>query len=650
MNRKWHHISIILLAGILVFINSLHNSFHLDDYDRVENNPEIRRIEPIIRHFIDPRTMSAHPYITQFRPLLPLTLSFNYALTGNSLPGYRITNILIHLFSAIFVYLMFLELIRQQTNIRFDPDTAQNICLISALMFTIHPLSGVPVNYICARDLLLMQMFLMMGLFVYIRMRRSDSAQWPWILIVVLISLSILSKTNTVVIPLIILLFEMFIKRKRIFSVKMYLRSLPFWIVVASFFMYTKFILNFSDLKQLTPANNISMIQSLWTQSKVHMTGYLPNFFLPYFIHIQAYADHPSITDPAAILSAATIIGIVFLAWKFRSKMPILTFCIASYWIMMIPESSVLSFHTFRADYRPYPSSIYFYFLLSYLIFVYFKPRVRSFISGGIVFYFAFSSIFMNQIWSTEERLWRHSVKLGGTALAHHNLAMSVEDLNERKHYLQEALRLNPGYILAHVNLGLTLINLGNKEQGLAYCEKAVQLDPTNANSHYWLSSAYRFLGRYQDAFRSSLKAAQLDPRNFMFLYQAAVDLQTQGDYLQSLHYLDTILKVDPYYEKAMFYQAFALQRLGRLDESIGVYQQFLKDQSGNYQAWFNFSHALMSTGRYQEAINGFLRTLDLNPDYREAHYHLGTCYQSLGDPGNSEKHFSLYQSSGKST
>ena len=41
-----------------------------------------------------------------------------------------------------------------------------------ALLFAVHPVSGVPVNYLAGRDLLLMMLFLTASLLAYARMRR----------------------------------------------------------------------------------------------------------------------------------------------------------------------------------------------------------------------------------------------------------------------------------------------------------------------------------------------------------------------------------------------------------------------------------------------------------------------------------------------
>ena len=62
-------------------------------------------------------------------------------------------------------------------------------------------------------------------------------------------------------------------------------------------------------------------------------------------------------------------------------------------------------------------------------------------------------------MWRTGETLWTHSVAHGGDALAHLNLAMSLPDRRDPrvKAHLEEAVRMEPAFVLANLNLGLNM-------------------------------------------------------------------------------------------------------------------------------------------------------------------------------------------------
>jgi predicted Zn-dependent protease len=68
----------------------------------------------------------------------------------------------------------------------------------------------------------------------------------------------------------------------------------------------------------------------------------------------------------------------------------------------------------------------------------------------------------------------------------------------------EEAVRLRPGFVDAHIALGKALTTLGRPEDALLHLSEGVRLDPQNEVAHYRLAQAYRKLGRAEDAERES--------------------------------------------------------------------------------------------------------------------------------------------------
>ena len=65
-------VALLVLLPVAVFASSLDNGFHLDDFYRIVDNPGIRQVAPMGRHFTDPSTNAWLPRLVQYRPLLPL--------------------------------------------------------------------------------------------------------------------------------------------------------------------------------------------------------------------------------------------------------------------------------------------------------------------------------------------------------------------------------------------------------------------------------------------------------------------------------------------------------------------------------------------------------------------------------------------------
>ncbi len=625
-------VAVLVVAVGLTFANTLHNGFHLDDFYRVVDNPGIHRVWPISRHFLDPGTMSTLDRITQYRPLLPLTLSLNYALAGDSLPGYHAANLLFHLAASILVYFLLLELLRHWSGAVAAARWPAGTALFAALLFGVHPVSGIIVNYICARDLTLMQLFSVASLLAYVRMRRTGGTWWRWTIVLALLALALLAKPGAIIAPAIIVLFEVTLARQSPRHLGPWLRAVPSGLVGAAFLAYSKFALGFSDLSNVVREGGSPVGYAL-TQLRLHLVHYLRNFFWPLPIRQSPLvAESGSIFEPETAAGLALLIGSLAVAWRFRKRNPLVAFCIGAYWVLLLPESSIFPFHHLAVDYRPYPSSPFFY-LLAAMAVLSLTPR-RAAIALGVtaVVALAGASIYLNTTWRTEETLWTYSVTYGGDALAHMNLAMGIADRTDPRvrFHLEEALRQQPDYVLVHINLGLLLIRLGEREQGLAHCRRAVEIRPDWAQAHYWLSHAYNQIGATDEAAREAEHAARRALANLGYQLWAAQLMQRQRRYAESLPYLERVEAADDTYQDTLFLKGFALQMGGDRGGAMRMYERFLARRADHYQAHFNLGYAQMEVGDCAAAVAHFERVLELKPDYDAARLHLGACRASL--------------------
>jgi tetratricopeptide (TPR) repeat protein len=616
--RQQHAASacLIVLAAMAAFHNVFPNAFHLDDFYRVAGNPGIQHVHPIWRHFVDPSTMSTLPRITAFRPLLPLTLSLNYWWGGETPAGYHAVNLAFHAVSSVLVYVLLLPLAKRRA-----------VALITALLFAVHPLSGIVVNYVSARDLGMAQTFLLASLVVYTRMRlrRGDRAV-AWAGAITFAGLALLCKTNAAILPLLVAAFEFLFLRGGLRSIGM--RAAAFVSVPVAFAVWTRLALGHSDLETTVGAEAGGPARYALAQAKAHLV-YFFNFVWPNNMRQMPLLTPPEgWADPAVLLTLGIVTISLFLAWRLRRTHPFVSFCIVAYWLLMVPESSIVPLNHLRADYRPYPSSPFLFGALAFAAVTALPRRAWLVAAVAAVIALTAASIRINRTWRTEESLWTHSTALGGDAVAHMNLAMSIADRRDPrvKVHLERALEMAPGYVLGHINYGLLLIHLGKRADGLAQVREGVRLAPTWAQSHYWLAMAYQQLAMPGPAADAALTAHRLEPNNLQYAYEAALQAQKAGRLADSLPPVRVVVARDERYELARFLEGFALQQTGAVDEAIASYRRFLAFRPDYMQAHFNLGYALMTRGRCAEAIPEFARTLELKPDYREVDLYLAKC------------------------
>jgi tetratricopeptide (TPR) repeat protein len=166
----------------------------------------------------------------------------------------------------------------------------------------------------------------------------------------------------------------------------------------------------------------------------------------------------------------------------------------------------------------------------------------------------------------------------------------------EAAEHHRDAARLNPLYAVAYANLGHDLEKLGQFGQAADAYRRALELDPEMSSARTGLGAALQALGRPAEAGQQLQRAAQSAS-------PSAQDHTAMGD---------------------------ALQRLGRIDEAIAQYKETLKTDPSSMDTLRNLGHALITAGRFDEA-EGYLRqAVALRPDNAAAHDNLGNALQQM--------------------
>jgi hypothetical protein len=635
--RRPFDLALIVLAAGVAFHNVFSNSFHLDDFYRIVGNPGIQQVHPFWRHFVDPSTITTLPRITNYRPLLPLTFSLNYWWGGEATAGYHAVNLAFHIVSSVLVYVLIQQLAAfpRLDSTRNAAGSVRPAALIAALLFAVHPLSGIVVNYVSARDLAMMQTFLLASLVCYVWMRaRGRDVAIGWAVSLAFAALSILSKTNALALPALIAVFELTVARVPWRSVAPWRRAAIFAVVPATFFLWTRVVLRFSELEYVLGDEAGGTPAYVLAQARAHLV-YLFNFAWPTNMRLMPLLVPPSHWfDPAVAAALAVLVASLFAAWRTKTSHPAIAFCLLAYWILMALESSLVPFYHLRVDYRPYPSSAFLFGALAIAAVAWLPRRAVVAASLAAVVALTAASIRINRTWRTEEAVWTHSVERGGNTVAHQSLATSIDNRRDPRIrvHLERALAIAPRNILAHVNYGLHLIELGEKGEGLAHVKQGVALGQELAQPHYWLAVAYEAVEMPGPAADEALEATALEPANLLYAYEAGRMAQNAGRFDESIVALRSVLARQERYKEAKFLEAFALQQAGALRESVAAYRRFLTWQPDHSQAHFNLAHALMTKGDCAAAIREFNRTLALRPGYREVHLYLSKCYELTGD------------------
>src|SRR5437667_5264489 len=104
--------AVLVLAGFLVYANSLSGPFVLDDNDSIVNNPAIRQLSHVGTVLLQRDTPIAG------RPTVAFTFALNYASSGLAVRPYHLTNIVLHVLCALLLF----SIVRRTLNLPRLPD------------------------------------------------------------------------------------------------------------------------------------------------------------------------------------------------------------------------------------------------------------------------------------------------------------------------------------------------------------------------------------------------------------------------------------------------------------------------------------------------------------------------------------------------
>jgi tetratricopeptide (TPR) repeat protein len=644
------HVLILLVVPFVVFSNTLQNDYYIDSIPRVKDNTELERFWPPSRFFTDRRTGSTNPRIAEYRPMMPLSHAINTRISKflgiDRLAGFHLGNILVHACSAILLYFIFCHLLRYWGVQPRYPGAIHysHQAFAAALIFAVHPIAGAAVNYIAARDLLLMTFFFLTAFLVYIRMRREGDTVIGWLISLALLSIAILSKQLAVMGFGLVFLYEWVLVERRLTSWGLWLRTALFGLPTVMYF-----ILRWALTAQEKVFGGLRTVQGLeypLTMLKAHLFYYFKHFVWPFDMRAL-----PRIETVESLYDTYTLTGLVFIlltllaAWLLRKRNPLISFSILAYWCLFSLTSSIFPFRFIVLDYRQYLPLTFLSLIVALACFSIRNRAIVVVLLGSLLLYFSGSTYYINTHWRTEESLWAQSVKHGGRATAHVNYARVFIKTNPAlaEYHLLEALRLKPTSFYANVNLGVLRVNHGRHQEGLEILYRAVDWFPNWADAHYYLSQAHEVMGNTTEQIEELKLAAELDPRALEYPYKLALTLQSVDQVQQSVPYLERVLGYNPEYELAGFMMGFAYQVMNKPKLAEKEYRRFLVFRPDYFQAWFNLAYLSMQRGDCDTAIEYFTRVITLNPQYTGAHNNLAKCYRAVGNELKAQQHEQLY-------
>lgn len=465
---------VLITVTLLVYGGSLHHQFvgSWDDNLYVAQNSDVHGFS---RAHI--AAVFSKSYLGNYAPLQMLSYMVDYSFWGLIPYGYILTNIVLHAMNGV----LFFILLRRINGRQLWP-------LAAALIFLLHPVQVESVVWVSQRKNCLSLLFFLLSFNGYLLYRQAETAARRYYLLsVAAFLLSLLAKSSAVVLPFLLLLFDLchrdFTRKQSRFADKIpYLAAAGVMAVVT--------------VRTQTLAGGIvpnlygnGPLATLYTMAPV-LTGYLRLIFWPdelSALYFPAIRQHP---DAAVILALALIALLALAGVMLYRRQPRLFFWYGLFFISLVPVLQIIPINTLMNDRYLYLPMLGMSAFISALVSAA-VTRKQGFIpiSAVICALVALSALSIvtirrSAVWSNDYTLWADTIQTYPGQFFPHYLLGSVllndGHLEEAVNELTTAVSINPGHADSLNDLATTCFLSGDLDQAIVLLKKALAVNPNH--------------------------------------------------------------------------------------------------------------------------------------------------------------------------
>lgn len=614
-SRNWIAFALLFFIVGLVYSNTFHASWHLDDLSNIIQNKRLHLSDLKTASII--KTFYAHPkggekYKELYRPVACLTLALNWYLGQENVTGYHIVNISIHILCAFFLFLTIMGFYDTPLFRSESLDSAYFVALLSAVLWAVNPIQTQAVTYIVQRMASLATLFYIIGIYLYVKGRnvgRFKYSFWWYTGCIVSFFLAIGSKENAITLPLAIILLEAIFyhdltlhqTRKRVF------RALIACSLLIGMAGILFFIAGDLSIFKGYGGRSFGLWERLMTEPRVilfYMSQILypaaDRFSIDHDIVLSTSLFHPWTTLPAiALLILLTGIGISQL-----QKRGVISFAIFFFFLNHLIESTVIPLELIF-EHRNYLPSLFFFLPVS----IGFKWLLEYYTDRNRVMYLTLTSFAVlliviiglgtyarNFVWASEETLWSDAVKNAPNSARALQTWISNKYDKTGSNYekaltgYEQSLLLNDSTPnrarkVALNNIGRIYFKKGEYEKSVKYCLKILKRNPNSDITRYYMALALVELKKWDIALENVDKIIVKNKKNKNYLNLKGSILIEKGDYVQAIRYFQKSLNVNLFKNyKALFNLGVASYLLGDLARAERFFTLSQKISPGNIE------------------------------------------------------------------
>jgi len=622
--------AILILAGLVCYLNSFQIPFLFDDVVSVLDNPSIKDISSM--HWAIPRGSST----VGGRPLTNLSFAVDYLLGGLSPTAYHVTNLVIHLFSGLVIFAWLRGLFGKIDSAKKMP--ADYLAFSCALIWICLPVSTYAVSYISQRSEILMSLCYLLSIYSFWRWRSEDSNErWPYISVGMCFC-GVMCKEGIATVPLMILLldrtfFSGTFKNAIRSNAKYYIALASSWIVLAVFFIH-------ASGRGVGLDGGVSPFKYAITEARVVLT-YLKLVFYPFpLVFDYAYTVYRrNVEEVPYIIALVFLVALtLWLVWK----RPVTGFFAAWFFILLAPTSSVIPIASQpMGENRVYLAALGPVVLALIIGYRYIRSLLWLLVGAACCFYIHVAQS-RNQQCSSAINIWLDTIaKAPKNPRAYCNLGIIFAHdsrLDEADRMMDKAIALNPNWAEPLANKGDIALRRGKPAIAQIWLERALEHSPGTCEMWRNLGAVFtdeKEPAAAEKAFRTALSIQPDDPLALTGLGNVYLN---RKDYPNAMKYLALAIESNPDMAICHNNLGYAYLQTNNPEKALEEFEIAVHLNPDLAKPQSNLGTMLARSRKYNDAIWHFLYALRLAPNDVETWVNLGLAYQLSGRSGIAEE------------
>jgi tetratricopeptide (TPR) repeat protein len=450
-------------------------------------------------------------YADLWTPLVWISLMVDYQLFGLNAGGYHMTNLILHIMSALLLFWLFNRMTGAIWKSAFV-----------AALFALHPLHVESVAWIAERKDVLSAFFWMLTLCLYVYYTEKPAIR-RYLLVLFGFACALMSKPMVITLPVIMILLDYwplgrFESKKGNFVLWQLKEKIPFFILSAALVIVSFYTPNEQEtyIKWFPLSSRIA-------NAPVAFMTYLERTFWPHDMAV--FYPFPAQIPVWLILGTFLLIIIITtIVVVMVKRMPFLFVGWMWYAVTIAPVIGIIQVSVYpyaMADRYHYLPSIGIVVMLAWGIPFLIKSeqaRKKILFPVGITFLAIMTFLSWDQCgyWKNSIELWKHALEVTKNNYPAHNnfgLALFAEGkIEEAINHYDKAISIAPEYVYTYNNRGIIYGERGQYKLAIDDFNNAIRIIPTFADAYYNLGFTYDKRGQYQLAIENYNKAIHLKP------------------------------------------------------------------------------------------------------------------------------------------